>query len=193
MPSEFEFVATDQDFFDKLLRDYRDQMGPELQKIVSAYADHRSQNDDDLTDFLNQQVFAPAIGVSRITNQSINDGTWTSIIFDTQDFASTDLISWDSATVLELGDPGIVQLTGTVEFAANGTGTRFGRFLVNGITDYISVWQVGNAILTTVVNFTIALSLLAGDQVTLQAFQSSGAPLNVASASLQAVWLGGTG
>src|SRR5688572_1612251 len=107
MPSAFEFVFSDQDFIDKFLRDYGDQITAEMRKVLSDYGNNRQANDDDLVAFLEEDSFAPAIGVSRNTAQSIPVDQATAVVFDTQDFSSTDVVLWNSAEFLQVGETGI--------------------------------------------------------------------------------------
>ena len=123
MASQFEYIFSDQEFIDKVLRDYRDQIGPELSKVLTDYANNRQQNDDDLSGFLNQQAFAPGIGVTLEGSQTIPTDTLTNVIFDNQEFASTDLLTWDSASTVTLGEAGVVLITAWVQWATSASGT----------------------------------------------------------------------
>jgi hypothetical protein len=71
------------------------------------------------------------------------------------------------------------RLWGTVGFASNGTGTRFGVFFRNGVQ--LATTQIpvpGNAASSIEINIGDTFALNAGDLIALYAFQSSGGALN---------------
>lgn len=191
MPEAFVFPYYFQDLVDKTLRDQ--PLPEEWRAILSEFSTTSQARDDDVEDFLDQDSFAPALGLVRSANQSINASTWTSITFDSQAFTSTDVLTWDSATKVTAGEAGIVLVTGNILFAASGVGDRLVRLLTNGVTQSSIVTVLptasGNA---TGVLISKAFSMAQGDYLELQGFQSTVGALNV-TAEFSAVWLGKSG
>lgn len=193
MPDVFEFTFSTQDFIEKVLRDYREQLAPEMRKVLSDFGSNEQANDDDLIAFLEEDSFAPAIGVTRAATQSIPNNSTTTIEFDTQAFLSTEVLVWENTTQVLAQTAGIVLAVGTIEFAANGTGVRSGQFRVNSITNTQSVGLTNlGASFPTVVNQSRGFSVLAGDYLEYRAYQNSGGALD-ATATLEVIWLGSSG
>jgi hypothetical protein len=110
---------------------------------------------------------------------SIANSSWTLLTFNSE--------RWDTdtmhSTVTNTGrlvatTAGLYVITGHVQFAANATGQRIIRILVNGVTMIALQGSPANPV---AVYMTVATTynLAATDYVTLEAFQESGAALNV--------------
>ncbi len=190
--SFFEYPFRDQDFFDKILREHP-EWPEDIRDTITEYGLTHEGRDDDLESFLGEQSFAPAIGVSLTVAQSIDNNSFETIIWDGQDFASTDLLVWDGGSKITVGATGIVSATAQVNFAANGTGVRIIQWRENGADQPEATSQPSSsALIAANLNCTRVAYLTAGDEIELNAYQASGAGLN-ATGTLACVWLGATG
>jgi hypothetical protein len=161
-------------------------------KEVSQALDVR---DTDLEDFLGLGAFAPAMGLSRATTQSINHNTLTSITFDTQDFQSTDVFEWDNATRLTVKNDGVLLAIGNLRFAAHAAaaGVRFGAIYQNGIEITASMDPQAVNNVQSRLPMVDAVLALSGDYFELRAYHTQGTALNVDVAKLRLIFLGQTG
>lgn len=144
----------------------------------------------------------PMARLRQIVAQSINSGAFTPITFTThdvdQDWAGgtghSDSVNTSRYTA---NYGGWYQLSGGVSFAVNATGVRGAYWYVNG-SPANGVESMGASAAS--VNFgTVArtelLYLNAGDYVELNAYQTSGSPLNtvvsgVAMSTMNVIWQG---
>ena len=114
-------------------------------------------------------------------NQSIPDSVFTAVTLDAEAFdvgAMHDNATNNSRITIPSGGDGLYEIVATVTFAANATGTRNISLKKNGTTYFASVQFTGVNITQT--NQCIAYaSLVAGDYVEVEVFQSSGGALNV--------------
>lgn len=111
---------------------------------------------------------------SQTSSASEQDITgWDAITLDT---ASSFDISTGVYTVPESGD---YRIDGCVGFASNNVGGRYAVVQKGGVTQFYSNVTDGNSTgsLTTVVSFSGIISCVAGEQIKLKAFQSSGGSL----------------
>lgn len=120
--------------------------------------------------------------VTRTTNQSIPDSTYTNVSFDTVE--NDDWNCWDlspNPTRLVVPVTGRYVLSGAVVFAANNTGHREIRFRKNGTTElYANTFQpVSNSVESHVVCSTPTVPLTKNDYIELQVWQSSSGSLNI--------------
>lgn len=128
---------------------------------------------------------APKAKVTRTTNQSIPSGTPTPISFDLTVFGTelTDLIS--SPTRITVVIPGKYIVGGQITWAGGAVGRRVTFIAKNGDTAKIVAIteQEINATATQQIVVNID-SAVAGDFYELYASQTSGAPLNVTTNSI---------
>lgn len=120
--------------------------------------------------------------------QSIGDGAWTGMSFDTEDEDVGAMHSTASnSSRVTITSTGIYRLTATVYFNANSSGLRGLRFAKNDVTllptaafaQGISVNGVGNGMCISALHrFSTS-----GDWVTAQAFQNSGGNLNISDST----------
>lgn len=134
----------------------------------------------------------PTVRVAqRVTAQSIGHGGWYAIDFDTEEF-DTDAM-FDVATdndAVYINTSGVYLVTSSVCFASNSTGIR-GQRVFSNIQDTISDNRM-NALTTYSTNMTTSTIcyLSEGEQISLEAFQNSGAPINtLVSGSGENSWL----
>lgn len=180
MPTAFEFEYRDEDFVDKLMRDH-----PELapyRDVFTDFASTHSARDDDLEAFLDQDSFAPGLGISLSVAQNVPNLTLTALAFDTFDFQSTDLFEWDvgSPTKITVNAAGVVAVTGNTYFnGAAGGSYRSCQLIVNGITEIganTGSNPGGNPARTPA---AVTWPLEAGDYIELYTAQDSGGVLPV--------------
>ena len=190
--SFFQYPFRDQDFFDKLLREHPEW--PEnVRDAITEYGLTHEGRDDDLEDFLGEQSFAPGIGLSLTVAQSIDNNGVETIVWDGQDFASTDLLVWDGVSTVTVGASGLVMIVAQINFAANATGYRYIQHLENAAAQVeLTSIPTASASVVSGLNNTRATAVVAGDELALQAFQNSGAGLN-ATGTYRVLWLGSSG
>lgn len=126
----------------------------------------------------------PAVRATRSSTQSINNTTWTSVLFTATDYDTDNLHSTQSNTGrLTIRTPGLYLLQGSLYMGVSATGTRFLRIYKNGATE-LHQWldQPGSAGEVVAMVHCIAF-LNAGDYVEMQAYQSSGGAMNVAAST----------
>lgn len=131
----------------------------------------------------------PGCKVLRTANQSIPNGTWTSIQFTAADAFDTDAFH-DSATdpeqiVIPTGLGGWYQLNAIAQFASNATGNRAIRARVNGSVIYggdgVDAAQFTGAL--TSVNLAEEVLLAAGAVLEIQVYHQAGSALNLVAGS----------
>jgi hypothetical protein len=114
------------------------------------------------------------------TNQSLTNGAFTSLAFNSE--------RWDNATLhdtvtnntrITIAETGYYLCGGMVRFASNNTGARFLGLYVNGATIVSGVNIAAAQNTTTNIETTALLYLSASDYVELAAVQSSGGALNI--------------
>ena len=122
--------------------------------------------------------------VTHSVNQSVPDGTFTALAFDTEDF-DTDTMH-DTVTNnsrLTATTAGKYLVGGTANFAASGTGRREVRIRKNG-TDYIAAMHTdpGGGI-DCPLSVSTEVELAVNDYVEFIAWQSSGVGLDVTAST----------
>jgi hypothetical protein len=127
---------------------------------------------------------ASAVRAIRTTALAVANSTLTTLAldgetYDTDDFHST--VSSTSRLTVPAGKDGVYAIVGQVTYATNGTGERQARLLRNGTTRVaLTVVQAATtASALSSMNASTQLRLVAGDYIELQAFQTSGANLDV--------------
>jgi hypothetical protein len=126
------------------------------------------------------QIFltaSPTCIVTRTANQSIANNTAVNITYDTE-IIDTDNMFTSPSTNVTIQRPGIYSIQHTASFAANATDLRATHISVNG-TEVAATG--GHASTTSVTNqgCSVVLALNAGDVITTNVFQLSGAALNI--------------
>jgi hypothetical protein len=121
----------------------------------------------------------------RSSTQGIVNSTWTSIILDTIVADTENFFSSGNPAVATIPLPGFYNITGICNIAANGTGIRGGRILINGDTvrpwGYFLIPSAGAGANTPVTPVAQMVPLNGGDTVAFQVRQESGGTLNTTS------------
>jgi hypothetical protein len=113
---------------------------------------------------------------------ALTSAATTTLTFDSERWDSDASHSTSSNTSrLTCQVAGKYDVQGNVEFAANSTGTRMVRILLNGATQLAKQLLSNTAADPTAVTVVTTADLAVGDYVELQAYQSSGGSLNVAA------------
>jgi hypothetical protein len=118
--------------------------------------------------------------ITSSSNQTINDSTWTSIDFPVNLTDNTGLHSAVSnVDTIIIKVPGTYSVMSRVQFSANATGSRRLRLMVNGSESSRTqvVQPAASTVMTVQSEGLIRLS--AGDAVRVEAYQTSGAPLQL--------------
>jgi hypothetical protein len=119
--------------------------------------------------------------------QSIADGTFTVVTFDSEDFDVTGVHSavQPSQFIIPAGQGGTYRVSAVVSFAAHATGQRILKVIRNGAdfngNGYILSSSGGTFI--TGMSLTVDVVAAAGDSLELHAYQNSGGALNIGGAS----------
>lgn len=130
---------------------------------------------------------------ARITHsaaQTLTTGTWTSLAFDTERYDPSGLhsnVTNNSRFTIPTGLGGRYLLSANWEWAANASGQRISRFLVNNTTVIAYDWRAfsggGSPVATPMGGFSTVYVLAAGDFVEIQLQQTSGGNLDVNKAA----------
>ena len=118
--------------------------------------------------------------ITSSSNQTINDSAWTLIDFPVTLNDSTGLHSTTSSVdTITIKVPGLYSVMARVQFAANATGTRRLRIILNGSeAARTQVIQPAAAnIMTVQTDKLIQLSI--ADTIKVEAYQTSGSPLQL--------------
>lgn len=125
--------------------------------------------------------FSRGVSTFLSADQSIANNLLTEVAFDSP-FGATEYAQ-GSRVVIPSGKGGLYMVTLTVAFAVNGTGERVAHLMVERadgtlevVARSIDVPSAGNEARTY---SNISLDLQPGDQVYVEAFQTSGAALSV--------------
>jgi hypothetical protein len=147
-------------------------------------ADALNRNIRDVQKFL---AYAPTTIVTRTANQSIANNTSVNVIYDTEIIDTDNMFTAPSANVT-IQRPGIYSIQHTASFAANATDLRATHIAVNG-TEVAATG--GQASTTSVTNqgCSVVLAMNAGDVITTNVLQVSGAALNVVAETRLAIRL----
>lgn len=113
---------------------------------------------------------------------SVANTTWVALTFNSERFDTDGIHSTATNTGrLTCRTKGIYAISGTFDFAANGTGQRRTHIRLNGSTYIAGDTCEGNASLSAILNPSTQYSLGVGDYVELMAYQNSGGALNVSN------------
>ncbi len=130
--------------------------------------------------------------VSRNATQSVNNGTFTTITWDTGD--SNDHGIWNAGNPTRLtvpaGEGGLYFGYAKISYAANSNGVRYIYLNKNGAgTNFLDNQNANGSGVPTYKSFSFLIPLLAGDYLTMQAYQDSGGSLNISSGGACAMTL----
>lgn len=137
----------------------------------------------------------PSIKVARTTNQSVNNGTQTSVIYNASDLWDTPSGHSTSTNPerITVPDAGLYLIGAHVNWAANATGDRvvfLSLFGVGGIPGgAMDIPAVAGGRPTEMVVQTLT-KFTAGQTFTVETFQTFGGALNIASSYAWCVWVG---
>lgn len=117
---------------------------------------------------------------------SANSATWTAKAYAAADTYDTDGFhdpaSNNTRMTIPVGKGGTYRVGGLMEFAANTTGDRGMRFIVNGATTHnVALLPSTKNAASWRYSGTIELALSAGDYIEHQGWQDSGGALNMAT------------
>ena len=127
-----------------------------------------------------------SVKLSHSSNQSIDDDTWTTLSFNTEDydFGNLHLSGSNTRITAPLGrGRGPYSMGALIQFASNSTGLRRTRFKENGSTlagSQAVVPAVSGDV--TTVNPGYRVSLDPGDYLEIEVHQDSGGALDVSGA-----------
>lgn len=141
-------------------------------QAITADALNRNIRDSQL--FL---AYAPTCIVTRTANQSIANITAVNIVYDTEIIDTDNMFTSPSANVT-IQRPGIYVIQHTASFAANATDLRATHISVNG-TEVAATGGYASTTSVTNQGCSVVLAMNAGDVITTNVFQASGAALNV--------------
>lgn len=150
--------------------------------MVLAGATIKASDIQSLSDLVNNPPRAKCI---RTTALTMVTSTWTACAFDVEEYDS-DGIHAPGSSVFTIVTPGLYQLSGGAGFAANSTGFRGVRWSFNSSplnAGQFLVASSSSSFEMDLVAQTIEISLVAGDTIQMELFQSSGGNLNSATTS----------
>lgn len=136
-----------------------------------------------------------AIRVERSTNQSIPNGTWTALSFDTiiteEKPATTSQWSSGDPTQLICRLPGYYLINAHVRLAANATGGRGINLVKNGSTALVGNVYAAFSGIDAHIQCSAIVKLDTGDYIEAKAYQNSGAALDAVaiSSNLHFEWI----
>jgi hypothetical protein len=130
-----------------------------------------------------------AASTSHAGSQSLTNATWTTLQWNTKVYDRQSAMNL-STYIYPIQSAGIYTISGFVGFATNATGTRAIGYVKNGaaVTPIVGIPALADF---ERVPFTMDLDLIAGDTITVQAYQSSGGALNTADSVFNIKRLGG--
>jgi hypothetical protein len=118
--------------------------------------------------------------VTSTAAQSIPNNTWTNLDWDNNSIDNNGLHSQTVNNAnIQIKEAGLYRIFSRVRFAANATGSRIMRILLNGVAvDRTTTIQTPSASLETTIQTEIILRILPGYNVRIECFQNSGGALN---------------
>jgi len=131
------------------------------------------------------QMTVPSARVFNSANQSIADSSTVALAFNSERYDTDSMHDTvTNNTRLTCNTTGTYSITGSVQFAANGTGRRLVQIRLNGATVIGSASvPTASGTFNTDLFVTTDYQLSATDYVELVAFQNSGGALNVLATS----------
>ncbi len=115
-------------------------------------------------------------GAQTISNTTQTDLNFANETFDTDGYHST--VTNTNRITIPTGKSGYFLVTARTAFAANTTGTRINWIIKNGTTEISTVYAGAAVSDNTSVVTSAIVSLVAGDYITLNVYQTSGGSLN---------------
>jgi hypothetical protein len=152
-----------------------------------------SEMNTEVRDRYNYLYKPRAARVYRSTTQSINNITWTALTHDNERWDPDGMFTASSSNInIPSAALGIFMVGGFVSFAANSTGVRGVRILVDGTTVIAQdVRPTPASPDTCEITINCPWRWTVAGSVRLDVYQSSGGSLNVnVNAELWAIWLG---
>lgn len=193
MAPRFQYRTYTRDHLDAL-RAHLETAGsltPAVGEMLRAATAGVDLNETDLERYLFQQHTNAGIRVLR-ASVSVASGSAATVTFDTQDWVSSTETVWDGSTKITVGETGLYTFQANATYPAHATGDRGVLVILNGTTEIgADIAATAAAIHRSSCSDTVQLA--AGDQLTLQAFQSSTASLTMTNARLAVVYLGDLG
>jgi len=125
----------------------------------------------------------PYVRLETFAVQSIIDSAFTSVNFATAINDTDGIFKLTSPTRITCNTPGFYSLFGMIDFAPNSTGARAIVFKKNTTTYYGQNYISSPTGIDTAITNTTAIYLNIGDYIELQVYQTSGASINLTSAS----------
>ncbi len=122
-------------------------------------------------------VNTPAFFVTKTSNQSISDSTFTDVIFETEEFDSDNAFASNTTFTVPSGKAGKYFAFGQIRFQ---TSTDFSYTLariVHNSTNVVSAWDRNDDY--TTINCQAIITLAESDTLKLQCRQQSGGALNL--------------
>jgi hypothetical protein len=150
---------------------------------VPTFAAGKKALASDMTTLASVATYAtlrPCAIALRTTNQTIANTTRTAISFDTEHYDNDGLFTAGTTTIT-ITRAGVWEIETFISFTANVTGMRWSAIFLNGaqITQGADVPATGGN--TTPVLTVMRRSLIVGDAITCQVFQSSGGALDTSN------------
>ena len=137
----------------------------------------------------------PAFAGARVHETSTQNiagtSTWTSLTFSSESFDTDgyhDTGSNTSRLTVPSGKAGIYQIGGVASLAANATGGRQMRLLLNGTTDLCHQNLPGSSSISMRENLVTIYDLAVADYVEIQIWQNSGSTLATV-ATVSQLWM----
>lgn len=124
------------------------------------------------------------VGIHKSVNISVNNAAWTALTWDVEDWDSA-ADYWTGSSALIVRTPGTYIISGAASFANNVTGNRGLRIRINAATTVAQDMRLAaGGTDTTDIPITEQFNLALNDAVRLEAWQTSGAALNVVATSV---------
>lgn len=125
----------------------------------------------------------PRAKVYATAAQSLATATYTAVLFDSEEFDTDSMHSTTTSTSrLTINTPGLYEVRALLNFVANGSGVRYGRFYKNNAVATPAegvVAGIASAGTVTAIEMSSEIQCAAGDYLEVFAYQSSGAALNL--------------
>jgi hypothetical protein len=142
----------------------------------------------DSTQFIDSPTQPRCVAYNNGT-QSLNNGTVTTITFDSEDVDTASMhstVSNTSRITIPTGGDGFYLVFGRVSFTENATGNRISIIKLNATTDLSRGQFTGGSTITSGLHTAPVMwagILVAGDFLELQGFQDTGGALSTGSAT----------
>lgn len=164
--------------------------------ITTGTTISKSTFGDLVLDALNFLANRPACRVHNSASQTISNNTLTAITFNSERYDTATMHSTVTNTSrITIPVAGIYNIVGSVEWPANGTGTRQALIRVNGSTTIAGSTAPGNAAASSPNTVGTQYKFAVNDYVELMVFQNSGGNLDAQlnanqSPEFSATWIG---